>query len=315
VLGRLDSKNFLGGGMSLDEVAARRVIGELARELKMSEREAAEGVVTVINANMANAIRSRTVQKGIDPRNYALVAFGGAGPLHGAEVAEMLGVTEIIVPPHPGITSAVGLLISDLRYDAIRTSFQVSGAADIARINADFAAMAKELAERFTADGIDLAKVTFERRGDLRYVGQGYELRVPFPDGTLDEAALAKAFAAFHEVHKREYGHHFADSAIEIVNLRLVGAANAATIAKPTVSAGKSLAEAKVRTGHCTFRVAGQLGDYPTEFYRRDLLPVGQKIAGPAIVLQMDTTTVVPPQHTFEADTAGNLIIRKEPRQ
>ena len=213
VLGRLDSENFLGGGMSLDEVAARRVIGELARELEMSEREAAEGVVTVINANMANAIRSRTVQKGIDPRNYALVAFGGAGPLHGAEVAEMLGVPEVIVPPHPGITSAVGLLISDLRYDAIRTSFQVSGAADIARINADFAAMAKELADRFTADGIDLAKVTFERRGDLRYVGQGYELRVPFPDGTIDEAALAKAFAAFHEVHKREYGHHFAESA------------------------------------------------------------------------------------------------------
>jgi N-methylhydantoinase A len=312
VLGRLDSKNFLGGGMSLDEVASRRVIGELAKELKMSEREAAEGVVTVINANMANAIRSRTVQKGIDPRNYALVAFGGAGPLHGAEVAEMLGVPEVIVPPHPGITSAVGLLISDLRYDAIRTSFQVSGAADIARINADFAAMARELADRFTTDGIDLAKVTFERRGDLRYVGQGYELRVPFPDGTLDEAELAKAFMAFHEVHKREYGHHFADSAIEIVNLRLVGAANAATIAKPTVSAGKSLDEARVRTGHCTFRVDGQLGDYPTDFYRRDLLPVGQKIAGPAIVLQMDTTTVVPPQHTVEADSAGNLIIAKE---
>ena len=144
--------------MSLDEVAARRVIGELARELGMTDREAAEGVVTVINANMANAIRSRTVQKGIDPRDYALVAFGGAGPLHGAEVADMLGVPEVIVPPHPGITSAVGLLISDLRYDAIRTSFQVSGAADLARINADFAAMAKELADRFTADGIELAK-------------------------------------------------------------------------------------------------------------------------------------------------------------
>ena len=131
VLGRLDSGNFLGGGMSLDEVAARRVIGELARELGLSDRDAAEGVVTLINANMANAIRSRTVQKGIDPRNYALVAFGGAGPLHGAEVADMLGVPEVIVPPHPGITSAVGLLISDLRYDAIRTSFQVSGAADL----------------------------------------------------------------------------------------------------------------------------------------------------------------------------------------
>ncbi len=315
VLGRLDGGNFLGGGMSLDEVAARRVIGELARELGLSDREAAEGVITLINANMANAIRSRTVQKGIDPRNYALVAFGGAGPLHGAEVADMLGVTEVIVPPHPGITSAVGLLISDLRYDAIRTSFQVSGTADLSRINADFDAMAKELAQRFTADGIDLAQVTFERRGDLRYVGQGYELRVTFPDGILDEAALAQAFEAFHEVHKREYGHHFAQSAIEIVNLRLVGAASAATIAKPTPDGERSLSAATVRSGNGTFRVDGKLADYPTTFYRRDLLPVGERIPGPAIVLQMDTTTVVPPHFTFEADAAGNLMIRKEAKQ
>jgi N-methylhydantoinase A len=243
------------------------------------------------------------------------VAFGGAGPLHGAEVAEMLGVPEVIVPPHPGITSAVGLLISDLRYDAIRTSFQVSGAADIARINSDFAAMARELADRFTADGIELSKVSFERRGDLRYVGQGYELRVPFPDGTIDQAALAKAFEAFHEIHRREYGHHFAESGIEIVNLRLVGAANAAKIAKPSVAAGPSLDAAKVRAGTCTFRVDSKLADYPTDFYRRDLLPLGQRIAGPAIILQMDSTTVVPPQHSFEADPAGNLIIRKEARQ
>ncbi len=126
---------------------------------------------------------------------------------------------------------------------------------------------------------------------------------------------MAEAFEAFHEVHKREYGHHFANSAIEIVNLRLVGAASAAKIAKPSPGAPKTLDEARVRKGTGTFRVDGKLGDYSTDFYRRDLLPVGQRIAGPAIVLQMDSTTVVPPQHTFEADTAGNLIIRKEARQ
>src|SRR5262245_59589151 len=311
VLGRLDRGNFLGGSMSLDEVAARRVIGDLARELGLSEREAAEGVITLINANMANAIRSRTVQKGIDPRNYALVAFGGAGPLHGTEVADMLGIPDVIVPPHPGITSAVGLLISDLRYDAIRTSFQVSGTADPGRINADFAAMAKELSDRFTADGIELGRVTFERRGDLRYVGQGYELKVPIPEGRIDEVVLTKVFEAFHDIHRREYGHHFADSAIEIVNLRLVGAASAATIAKPAASTATSLEAAKVRTGICIFRVDGKLADYPTTFYRRDLLPVGEPVAGPAIVLQMDSTTVVPPQHNVEADAAGNLIIRR----
>src|SRR5271168_2676210 len=225
VLGRLDEHDFLGGGLKLDAGAARKAVSELATSLGLTLEETAEGILTIINNNMANAIRSRTVQKGIDPRGFALVAFGGAGPLHGADVAALLEIPEVIVPPYPGITSAIGLLTTDLKYDAIRTQFQVSGAADLARINADFAAMAKELAGRFSADGIELSKVTFERRGDLRYVGQGYELRVPFPDGKIDAAAAAQVFEAFHEIHRREYGHHFAQSAIEIVNLRLVGAA------------------------------------------------------------------------------------------
>jgi N-methylhydantoinase A len=297
--------------MALDEVAARRVIGELARQLGMGEREAAEGVITVLNANMANAIRSRTVQKGIDPRDFALVAFGGAGPLHGAEVAEMLGVPEVIVPPHPGITSAVGLLISDLRYDAIRTAFQVSTAPDLERLNQGFESMARELEARFKADDVDLARVSFSRRGDLRYVGQGYELRVAFPDGPLDQKALAEAFDAFHEAHRREYGHHFADSAIEIVNIRLVGAASAAKIARPAVTSEGSIEAARIRTGLCAFRVDGVLSDHETAFLQRDKLPVGVPIDGPAIVLQMDTTTVVPPRYTVEADIAGNLIIRR----
>jgi N-methylhydantoinase A/oxoprolinase/acetone carboxylase beta subunit len=311
VLGRLDCEHFLGGGMKLDEVAARRVIAELGKQLGMSDREAAEGVITVLNANMANAIRSRTVQKGIDPRDFALVAFGGAGPLHGAEVAAMLGVREIIVPPHPGITSAVGLLISDLRYDAIRTAFQVSGAVDLPRLNAGFTAMADELVGRFAADGVEAEHVAFARAGDLRYVGQGYELRVSFPDGVLDEGAMEGVFTAFHDTHRREYGHHFAQSAIEIVNIRLTGTAGTPSLARPTPSAGGSLAEARVRTGTCVFRVDGRIGDYPTDFLRRDKLPVGEAIDGPVIILQMDSTTVVPPGHTVEVDGVGNLIIRR----
>jgi N-methylhydantoinase A len=297
--------------MALDEVAARRVIGELARELGLTDREAAEGVVTLLNANMANAIRSRTVQKGIDPRDFSLVAFGGAGPLHGAEVADMLGVTEVIVPPHPGITSAVGLLISDLRYDAIRTAFQVSTALDLARLNAGFESMRRELDGHFAADGIDAARVGFAARGDLRYVGQGYELRVDFPPGAIDEAGAAQAFEAFHAAHRREYGHHFADSAIEIVNIRLVGTAAAPPIARPERPAGGSPEQALVRRGTCVFRVDGELSDHDTAFLRREHLPVGQPIEGPAIVLQMDSTTVVPPRHTVEADASGNLIIRR----
>ena len=171
--------------------------------------------------------------------------------------------------------------------------------------------MARELEARFTADDVDLVRVTFSRRGDLRYVGQGYELRVAFPDGALDEKALAAAFEAFHEAHRREYGHHFADSAIEIVNIRLIGAAGSAEIARPASPSGGSLDAARIRTGLCTFRVDGTLSDHETAFLLRDKLPVGLPIHGPAIVLQMDSTTVVPPRHTVEADAAGNLIIRR----
>src|SRR5688500_14442454 len=161
VLGRLDRDHFLGGEMKLDLDAAKRVIGDLARRLSIDDLEAAEGVLTILNSNMANAIRSRTVQKGIDPRDFSLVAFGGAGPLHAAEVATMLSITEVIVPPHPGITSAVGLLTTDLKYDAIRTEFQVSDALDLARLNRDFTELQDGLARRFSEDGLPLAQVRF----------------------------------------------------------------------------------------------------------------------------------------------------------
>src|SRR5579883_3682396 len=128
-------------------------------------------MLTIINSNMANAIRSRTVQKGIDPRGFALVAFGGAGPLHGAEVAALLAVPEVIVPPYPGITSAMGLLTTDLKYDAVRTQFQISGSVDLARLNSDFAEMERRLAAQFAADHLDPDKFRFVRDGDLRYVG------------------------------------------------------------------------------------------------------------------------------------------------
>src|SRR5262249_38608100 len=121
VLGRLDKDNFLGGAMRLDNVASQRVIHEFAQRVRLSDIEAAEGVITIVNNNMANAIRSRTVQKGIDPREYALVAFGGAGPLHGAEVARTLSIPVCVVPYFPGLTSALGLLTTDLKYDTIKT--------------------------------------------------------------------------------------------------------------------------------------------------------------------------------------------------
>jgi N-methylhydantoinase A/oxoprolinase/acetone carboxylase beta subunit len=276
----------------------------------MDKLDAAEGVLTVINSNMANAIRSRTVQKGIDPRDFALVAFGGAGPLHGVEVAAQLGIPEVIVPPFPGITSAMGLLTTDLKYDTTRTQFQVSGNVDLERINNDLAAMERQLRTQFADDHLESDSMTFVRDGDLRYVGQGYELRIPFPAGSIGKVQLDDVFARFHEAHKREYGHYFAGNPIEIVNIRVMGIGHMPKLVRLTAPEGATLERARVKTGRCAFRVEGELGAFETTFYRRHLLPVGVVFTGPSVVLQKDSTTVIPPGCSAVNDAAGNLILK-----
>ena len=308
VLGRLDKDNFLGGEMALDAMAAHAVIGDLAKALGLDRHEAAEGVITIVNSNMANAIRSRTVQKGIDPRKYALVAFGGAGPLHGAEVAAMLGIPEVIIPPYPGITSAMGLLTTDIKYEAFRTVFMVSTDVDFQRLNGDFAAMRASLEEQFRADGFDPKQIAFGCSADARYVGQGYELRIGMPDGTIDARSIQSAFDHFHAVHKAEYGHAF-ESPIELVNVRLTGIAPTPTIRGVTVPRGTSIADAMIKKDRTLFRRRGKLEQLETAFYRREQLPLGATVHGPAIILQTDTTTVVPPESTIVSDGTGNLIM------
>ena len=309
VLGRLDPGDFLGGGMRLDAEAARRVVDAFAADMGLDPFEAAEGILTIIDSNMANAVRSRTTQKGIDPRDFALVAFGGAGPLHGAAVAAMLEIPEVIVPPFPGITSAMGLLTTDLKYDAIRTQFQVSGCVDLDRLRADFASMEAALAEQFRADHIDPGAVAYSRAGDLRYVGQGYELRIAIPPGELTAADLADVFARFHTAHAAEYGHAFEANPIEIVNVRVSGAGHMPKLTTLAAPSGGSLAAALIRTEPCRFRIGGVLQAVPTAYYRRALLPVGERFAGPAIVLQTDSTTVIPPGTTAMVDPIGNILI------
>jgi N-methylhydantoinase A len=311
ILGRLDTMNFLGGVMKLDEDAARATMVPLAASLSMSVAEVAEGIVTVVNNNMANAIRSRTVQKGIDPRDFALVAFGGAGPLHGAAVAEMVGISEVIIPPYPGIASAQGLLATDLKYDLLRTEFQVSGSVDIDKINTDFSAMEKMLAAQLLTDHIPPERSAFIREGDLRYVGQGYELKIPFPLHPLDPSALESIWEEFHRSHAAEYGHAFRSTAIEIVNIRARAIGQMQKVESLRIEPiGTPLAKARVRTGQCMFRVGASFSAHETPFYHRDLLPLAAELPGPAVVLQKDSTTLIPPQATAKVDEAFNIVIR-----
>ena len=309
VLGRLDKDYFLGGEMSLDDSAAQQAITGLATELGLGVPDTADGILTLVTANMANAIRSRTVQKGIDPREFSLIAFGGAGPLHAVDVARELGMSEVIIPPYPGITSAVGLLTTDLKYDTIRTEFQVSDEIDLQRLNSDLEAMEEELTDQFLNDGLTESAISFQRSGDLRYVGQGYELRITFADGLLNDDSLQGIFDQFHIQHRAEYGHDFPDSAIEIVNARVTGIGQMPKISQPEDINSGTQESALMKSGSCMFRVDNHLEEFETMFYQREKLPLEHSIAGPAIIIQQDSTTVVPPNNQFVSDKAGNMII------
>ena len=304
VLGRLDPDRFLGGRMKLDREAAVAVVQKLADELGLGLEAAAEGILTIANSNMARAIRSRTIEKGHDPREFALVAFGGAGPLHAAEVADSLEIPEVLVPPYPGITSAGGLLTSDLKYDQMRTVFQMQGSVEAGRLNRELDELGEQLRGWLRRDGVAEVDIEVIRALDCRYVGQGYELRVTL-DGPFDDAALDQ----FHRLHEREYGSAYPDP-IEIVNARVTAVGKRPTLDELPVASG-SLAEALVGEGEGHFRVDGRLQAVTSRFYDRNKLPIDQEVAGPAVVFHLDTTTVVPPAWSARADASGNLILTK----
>jgi N-methylhydantoinase A len=304
VLGRLDPDRFLGGRMKLDRDAAVRVVQTLADELGLGLEEAAEGILTIANSNMARAIRSRTIEKGHDPREFALVAFGGAGPLHAAEVADSLEIPEVLVPPYPGITSAGGLLTSDLKYDQMRTVFQLEGSIDGEMLNRELDELAAELRGWLVRDGVPEHDIDVIRALDCRYVGQGYELRVTL-DGPYDDRALTQ----FHRLHEREYGSAYSDP-IEIVNARVTAIGKRPTLDELPVASG-SLDDALVDEREGYFRVDGELQALPTRFYDRGNLPLDESFEGPAVVFHLDTTTVVPPGWHGRADASGNLILTK----
>jgi N-methylhydantoinase A/oxoprolinase/acetone carboxylase beta subunit len=306
VLGRLDPERFLGGDMQLDVEAAERVVDELARRLDLDRLATAEGVLRLANANMAQTIRSITVERGRDPREFALVAFGGAGPLHAAELAASLGIGEVVIPPHPGITSAAGLLTSDLRYDLMRTLFMTEGAIDGELIDARFAELADELTARLERDGADPAEIVVERALDCRYAGQGYELRVPVGAGGFGPEVLD----AFHEAHRAEYGHAFGDP-IEIVNLRVTASGPRPKLERVEIGSG-TLDDALIGERPGVWREGDALAERPTRHLKREQLPTDVPVAGPAIVFQRDTTIVVPPGWRAVATEGGALLLTAE---
>lgn len=297
-LGRLDPEYFLGGRMRLDEEAAGRALHAVAPELRLDDMTFAEGVLAIVNANMADAMRTITVKQGIDPRDYALVAFGGAGPMHAVWLAEELQIGEVIVPWSPGTFSAWGMLQTDVRHDLVRTFYRPLAEVDAAEIGALFAALEREGMELVREQDVEEDDVYFQRSADMRYVGQEYSVSVPIGS----EIDLESIDGAFHDGHRVRYGHSTPGAPAEFVNLRVA-------------AFGRVGAEA---AGFQPELGDAALGRRPVVFSgeRRETLAVlrsrlepGARLEGPLVVEEETATTVLPPRHTLEVDEFGNLVI------
>ena len=293
VLGRIDPGSFLGGEMRLDAAAARHAMEELGGALDMSTEETATAIVDLVNEQMADAIRVLTVERGIDPRRFALVAFGGAGPLHGAAVAAALGMREMIVPPHPGLTSAFGALAADVRVDRRATRFHRSDLAEAAEIDATLKRLQREAVAEAHEQGC-AGEPVVQRSISMRYAGQNYEQDVPVPSGPVADDALKALLDDFGEAHRRFYGHHFPGEVVEIIHFTVTALGATATPVLPEMAPGSPPAP---RERHAVRIGASAHPACPV--YRRDAVPAACTLTGPLIVEELDSTTLVPAGHAL----------------
>ena len=305
-LGRVPS-TLLDGEMRLDVERARAAIErDVARPLGISIEDAAEGVIRIINANMTGALKVVSVERGYDPKDFTLVAFGGAGPLHGVELGRALGCRAVLVPRYPGLLCALGLLATDLQYDYARTALQRGPDYDLAAIDAVWRELEQEADEELAREGIPAERRRFVRLADLRYAKQGFELTLEAPASALDAAAAARLVEAFHTQHERLYTFAERETQVEIVTLRLRAIGLVDKIALPEIAAAAgSKPEAYEQRA---VRLDGASHHVPA--YRRDALRAGHRVSGPAVVDQLDSTSLVFPGQTADVDRHGNLIIR-----
>lgn len=310
VLGRLNVDSFLGGEMEVDKQAAFNAIEEkLARPLRMDIIEIAEGIIKVVNASMVRGIRYVSVEKGYDPREFSLVCFGGNGPVHAAELAEELSISEIIIPFAPGVNCAYGLLIANFRLDYVRTHLTQLDTCDQDELNEIYMEMEQESRERMFDEGISEENVVFQRSIDMRYLGQGFEMSVSVINGKILKRHLLEIKIEFDELHKRSYGFSRPEESSEIVNLRLIctGLIPKAKLKK------EELFSNNPKSAYIGSRKVLFKGEFrKTDIYNRNLLNPGNVIGGPAIVEQKDSTTVIPPASVATIDSYRNIIIKIE---
>ncbi len=308
VLQVLNPTHLLNGRMKIDQARAKAAIGRLADQLGLGVMETAQGIISVVIANMAKAIRVISVERGYDPRDYVMLGFGGAGPIHAARLARELEIPRLVIPKYPGIMCALGLLLTDLRTNLSLTRLLPLSAEGAPGMESGFAGLEERAQDWFAQEAIPEARRSLIRSVDMRYGGQGYELTVPCPAGPIDAAALVKLRAEFERIHKQVYGYIAAEEPVQVTTLRIEAVG---LVPKADLKAYPSATEPveKAITGHREVWLPETGGFTHCPIYDRERLGPGHKVTGPAIIDQMDSTTLVLPQQVATVDAHLNLII------
>ncbi|MXX01180.1 MAG: hydantoinase/oxoprolinase family protein [Acidimicrobiia bacterium] len=305
VLGVYDPDFQMGGEIYPDiDLAARAIEEHVGKPLGLSVVDAAVGIVRLVNANMMHALRTVSIERGRDPRDFALVPFGGAGPTHGVHIAEELALRRVVIPPIPGCNSALGILASDVRHDLVATLRARVARLDPSDLGETLSELASEARRELDEDSIPPQSRTLRASLDMRYAGQAYELNVPLSSLRPDASTLSRAMADFHHSHRTRYGHSLGDDLVDLVNVRLTGLG---ATPKPLLGgAAAASGEAEPRSRRRVVSVRGEAEMTPI-YHREDLEP-GQRVATPSVIQQLDSTTYLPFGEVRVHDTGAIVV-------
>lgn len=308
--GRIHPDFFLGGKMKPSMKNVQDGFKKLIDGKNTKQIDLAKGILKVANANMVNALKLISVNKGYDPRDFALMVIGGGGPLHAADLAEELQIKEIIVPQYAGVFSALGMLMSDLRRDLIRTDVTVVNEQNIGRINKLLKSIEDDAIKSYKADNVNKKEITFSYFVDLRYRGQEHYVKIPLTENKLTKANLGKLIASFHKDHLKRYTFQL-DVPVELVNFHLVASVK---VNKPLFPKLKAHTNSSARSALYDKRMVDYdaFGKMEANIYDREKLKPNMTINGPAIIAERSTSTVLPPKYNLKVDTWGNLIIKRK---
>lgn len=305
-LGRLNAEYFLGGTIELNMPKAEAKLDELGQRFGMGRMEIAQAVVDIANENMANAIRVLSIDRGLDPREFTLVAFGGAGPLHAADIAAKMGMKAVVIPVYPGLTSAFGALIAEPKITQVWSKHFRSDAIDAETVGEHFTTMVAASVDQLRREGF-MGEPHLERSVSMRYWGQNYEQEVPMPEGEVTPDLLQQTLRAFDKVHEQVYGYSISGEVIELIRFNVTVSGEAEGVSLPAMASNGSR-PAGVPAGSRQVYFQGE-GRTETPIYRREELPAGFEAPGPSIVEEVSSTTVVHPGQTLKVHPSGVMTI------